>query len=406
MQNSGKTSAYPERRVVALLIETSNRYSRELLHGIHAWARDHGDWSLHLTEQGRGDGPPSWLRHWRGDGIIARLETPAAERAVRAVGTPVVNVSATGLAPEFPSVVSDSAQVTRLAAEHLLERGFRRFAFCGEARFAWSAKHQQNFAACLKKLGHDCAVFPSHPRDFKDWEVEQRKLARWLKSLPKPVGIMACYDIRGQQVLDVCRALGLSVPEEVGVIGQHNDDLLCDLCNPPLTSVIPNARLAGREAAQLLDRLMRGEKIPARAFNIPPLGVAVRQSTNIVALGDPRVAAAARFIEENPARNVSVDEMARLAGMSRTLLERQFRALLGCAPHEFLLRARLRRARELLAGGELTIAEVAERAGFSSPEYFSAVVRRHLHASPRQLRLKLRRESLAGASPAPQGGAG
>ena len=245
---------------VALLIETSNAYARELLHGIQSYARENRHWALHLTEQGRGETPPAWLRSWRGDGMIARVETKSVAEAVRQAAVPVVNVSAAELAPEFPTVISDSAAIARLAAEHLLERGFRHFGYCGDARFAWSARHGENFVRHLADAGFECAVFDSQPADAEDWEREQRKLARWLRSLPKPAGVMACYDIRGQQVLDVCRAVGVAVPDEVAVIGQHNDELLCDLCDPPLSSVIPNARRAGYEAAALLDRMMRGER--------------------------------------------------------------------------------------------------------------------------------------------------
>ena len=129
---------------MALLIETSNAYARELLHGIQSYARENRHWALHLTEQGRGETPPAWLRSWRGDGMIARVETKSVADAVRQAAVPVVNVSAAGLAPEFPTVISDSAAIARLAAEHLLERGFRHFGYCGDGRFAWSARHGGN----------------------------------------------------------------------------------------------------------------------------------------------------------------------------------------------------------------------------------------------------------------------
>ena len=375
---------------MALLIETSNAYARELLHGIQSYARENRHWALHLTEQGRGETPPAWLRSWRGDGMIARVETKSVAEAVRQAAVPVVNVSAAGLAPEFPTVISDSAAIARLAAEHLLERGFRHFGYCGDARFAWSARHGENFVRHLADAGFECEVFDSQPADAEDWEREQDKLTRWIRSLPKPAGVMACYDIRGQQVLDVCRAAGVAVPDEVAVIGQHNDELLCDLCDPPLSSVIPNARRAGYEAAALLDRMMRGKAKSPEVVLIEPVGVVTRQSTDVVAVSDPQISAAVRFIREHACERIGVEDARKVAVLSRTLFERRFRKLLGCAPYEQILKVRLAKARELLALTDLTLAEISERTGFSSPEYFSAALHKRLKTTPSELRRRLR----------------
>jgi LacI family transcriptional regulator len=391
MNKSKSMGAKGPRTAVALLIETSNRYTRELLHGIRAFMGQHGEWAIHLTEQGRGDLPPPWLANWKGDGIIARIENEAIELAVRAVGVPVVNVSAAGLAPDFPTVISDSAAVAELSSAHLVDRGFEHFGYCGDRRFRWSAAHGGNFAASLERRDYRCSVFASTPEHFADREGEHRRLAEWIKSLPKPVGIMACYDIRGQQVLAVCRQLGFQVPDEVAVIGQHNDELLCELCDPPLSSVIPNPRRAGYEAAALLHRMMRGQRVTARTYAIAPIGVATRQSTDTVALNDRQIATAVRFIREHACQGIDVQDVLRAVPMSRTLLERRFRIFLRRAPYEEILHQRLQRAQELLAGTDLPVADIAERAGFSSPEYLSAAFKRQIGMNPRAYRKQNRR---------------
>jgi LacI family transcriptional regulator len=372
--------------VVALLVETSNAFSRELLHGIRDWMRAHGSWAIHLSEQGRGNRPPSWLRSWRGDGIIARIETRRIADAVRACGAPVVSVSASGLAPEFATVISDSAGIARLAAEHLMERGLRLFGYCGDARFVWSTTHGRHFAAAVQARGFPCHVYPAAAGDCANRGREQRKLAAWLKKLPKPCGVMACYDIRGQQVLDVCRATGLRVPEEVAVIGQHNDELLCELCDPPLSSVVPNARRIGYVAAQTLDLLMRGRRIENPEVCIPPKGVVARQSTDLVAVDDPRLARAVRFLRAHAFEPIGVEEIARAAGMSRSLLERRFRPAFGDSPWNYVLRLRVDAARHLLLNTSLSLTEIAERTGFGTPEYFSAAFRKLTGSSPREAR--------------------
>lgn len=383
MPDRRKSSPRP---VVALLVETSNAFSRELLYGVRDWMQEHGSWAIHLSEQGRGSQPPNWLANWRGDGIIARIENETIASAVRGCGLPTVNVSASGLAPEFPAVTSDSAAITQQAATHLLECGLREFGYCGDARFPWSMIHGENLVTALRERGHTCHVFPSSSGDAANWRKEQAKLARWLKSLPKPVGVMTCYDIRGQEVLDVCRAIGLRVPEDVAVIGQHNDELLCELCDPPLTSVIPNARRVGLEAADLLDRLMRGRAVTRKRIEIPPVGIATRQSTDLVAVEDKRLAQAMRFIREHAYEVIGVDDIARVAGISRSLLEKKFREVFGRSPWDHVMQLRLRKAEQLLTQTRLSIAEIAESSGFGTAEYFSAAFRKLTGNSPRSAR--------------------
>jgi LacI family transcriptional regulator len=376
----------PARPVIALPIETSNAFSRQLLHGIRDWMRAHGSWSIRLSEQGRGGRPPDWLKDWHGDGIIARIETPEIEAAVLEARVPVVNVSASGLAPDVPAVISDSAAIAGLAARELFELGLRHFGYCGEARFAWSRRHGANFVEALERLGQTCDVLELPDKGEAGGDREEELLEDWLERLPKPVGVMACYDIRGRHVIDACRSAGLRVPEEVAVIGQHNDELLCELCDPPLSSVIPDARRVGYEAASLLDHLMRGGRAPRRVARIQPLGIATRQSTDIVAVEDPRLARAARFIRDHHGEGICVDEIARVSGLSRSLLEKKYRAAFGLPPWEHVLRLRVRSAETLLTRTNLTMAEIAERTGFGAPEYFSAAFRRLTGRPPSAMR--------------------
>lgn len=380
------------RRHVALIVETSNTYARDVLHGLRSWMREHEAWSIRLSEQGRGADVPPWLAGWTGHGILARVENEAIAAALQATGLPVVDVSAALPAAVFPRVVTDSDAVTRLAAEHLLERGFRHFAYCGEPRFHWSTRRAEFFSRHLARAGFGCDVYAPAPtgRRRAATEGEVAGIARWLKARPKPVGVLACYDIRGQQVLEACRLAGLRVPDEVAVMGVHNDDVLCDLCDPPLTSVIPNARRAGYVAAGLLDRMMRGRRVPVEVHAIEPIGVAARQSTDVVAVADAKVSAAVRFIREHATENIGVNDVLRAVPMARTLLERRFKQHLGCTPHEHIARTRLERVRALLATTELSVAEIAERTGFEHTEYLSVAFRRATGTTPRDYRRRHR----------------
>jgi LacI family transcriptional regulator len=388
-----------EAKKVALLIETSNRYGRDLLYGVRDWMRESEGWAVRFTEQARRAPLPSWLGDWRGDGIIARVDSPQSAKALKRTGLPVVDVSAERFASEFPRVSIDNIAVARLAAEHLAGKGFAHFAFCGDARFLWSRQRGAEFKRRLKEEGKRVVDFTSRVGKTGESgsDAENREIAEWLAKLPKPVGIFACYDGRAQQVLEACQLLGLHVPDEVAVLGVDNDEVLCDLCSPPLSSVQPNARRTGYEAAAMLARMMRGEKIVAAATQmVEPVRVVERQSSDVVSVADPKVAAALKFIRQHACEGVNMSDVLRAVPMSRTLLERKFKALLGHSPHRQLVRAKVERAKHLLVESEVSIAVVAELAGFESASYLSVVFRRETGESPYAFRMKHRTDRSRG----------
>jgi LacI family transcriptional regulator len=377
-------------RKVALLIETSNRYGRDLLYGVRDWMRESERWAIRFTEQGRRAPLPTWLKDWQGDGIIARVDSPQIAAALRRTRLPVVDVSAERYSSEFSRVSIDNGAVARLAAEHLATKGFLDFAYCGDRRFLWSRQRGVEFRRCLAEKGRRCVDFGEPAGTAKPGsDAEIRAIARWLKGLPKPVGVFACYDGRALQVLEACQLLGLHVPDQVAVLGVDNDELVCELANPPLSSVQPNARRSGYEAAALLARLMGGEKkAVAPTHQVQPVRVVERQSTDVVAVADVKVAAALKFIRRHACEGMDVGDVLRAVPMSRTRLEQKFKALLGHSPHRQLVQQRIARAKHLLAESKIAISEVAEQAGFDNASYLSVAFRRETGLSPFAYRAK------------------
>lgn len=369
---------------VALLVETSNTYARDLLRGIKSYMREHRPWSVYLAEHERGHAVPQWLHHWKGHGIIARIENDTIAKAILATKLPAVDVSFGLEHSPFPRVITDSLETTRLAAEHLLERGLRNFGYCGDNRYHWSRLRSGLFANHLQRAGFTCANFEgvSPARTGNDWAGEMEAISIWLRHLPKPVGVMACYDVRGQQVIEACRNLGLEIPDQVSVIGVHNDDLVCELCDPPLSSVIPNARRAGYEAAGILARMMEGEKIPPQRLLIAPVGIAARQSTDVAAVDDPQLSRAVRFIREHACEGITVEDVLKAVPMSRTVFERRFKHALHYTPHAHILAVRIKQVQSLLATTGLTLSAIAERTGFDHAEYMSVAFKRATGVSP------------------------
>jgi LacI family transcriptional regulator, galactose operon repressor len=358
--------------------------------GVAKFLREHYEWSVQTEEWRRTDGIPNWFRQWDGNGIIAWVETPEIAAIIQNLGVPAVDVRGSVSGCGLPLVDTDNQMVTKLAVEHFIERGFRHYAYCGFVGANYSDTRSRWFQKCLTQAGFTCSVYhpPDTSRNAQTLELEKRgmhsqdHLASWLQSLPKPVGIMACNDIRGQQLINICRRTGIVVPEEVAIIGVDNDSLLCELSNPPLSSVALDTLRTGYEVAALLERMMAGAKPPSGPVLIPPLGIITRRSTDMLATDDQRLAAGVRFLREHAFDRVTVNRIAREAGMCRSLFERKFAGLVGHSPKAEVMRLRLEKVKDLLTFTDWTLAHIADRTGFSSGQYLHTIFSKKMGVTP------------------------
>jgi LacI family transcriptional regulator len=377
------------------------------LHGIAEYVRVNGPWSIYLEGRRLGDAPPAWLKHWNGDGIIARVENHKIAQAIRERGVPAVDLRGRLPALDMPAILTDDEAVTRLAAEHLLERGFRQFAYCGFVGANYSDERSRVFDRLIGEAGFACSTYqpPEPVRAAGTEQTEQRgffyeeDVAQWLRKLPKPVGLMACNDIRGQQVLNTCREVGIAVPDELAVLGVDNDDVMCDLCDPPLSSVVPNTRKIGYEAAALLDKLMAGEPPPRETLFVQPLGLVVRRSTDVLAIEDRDTAAAVRFIRDHACNGITVADVVARVPLSHKSLEARFRKLLGRSLKAEIIRVQLERVKQLLAETEFSQKQIADQAGFKHPEYLSALFKNKTGQTPGQYRALAQQRKLGRQTP-------
>jgi LacI family transcriptional regulator len=378
---------------VALLIETSNAYARGLLEGVAQHLHEQGMWSVVLPERGRGDPVPGWLRGWNGDGIIVRAESRGVARAVAASRLPAVDLSAAGLLPGAPWVHSDVRAEAQAGFAHLWDRGYRRLGFCGVTEYQWAEWQRDRFVGLAREVGCECSDFvrPLRSANAAGWTAGQRALAHWLRRLRKPVGIFACFDVLGQQVLDACRTAGIRVPDDVAVVGVDNDPLRCGLSDPPLSSVVPDTRRVGYVAARILRQMMSGARVPPEPHLVAPLGVVARRSSDALAIEDPDVSAAVRYIREHACEPMNVKQVMDNVPISRRALESRFRKLLGRSPHDEILRCRIERAKQLLSETELPVKAVADRVGVGNSEYLSVLFRRLEGCTPIDFRRKHRR---------------
>jgi LacI family transcriptional regulator len=372
--------ARPHRPRVALLLETTRSYGRNVLRGIGDYARVHGSWIFHLPSEMPVTGVPS-REQWRGDGIIAqpRQDQGFLKQLVEC-GIPVVSLSGPPGSGGLPAVRANQDAVAELALNHFRERGFTRYAYCGAPRDKIWPGTGELFRKLAEAGGYTCDVYqPAYEKEARTLRLNL--LARWLKPLPKPIALLARDDLRAREVLDACRLAGLHVPEEIAVLGVNDDELICEMADPPLSSVMHNARRIGYEAAAMLDRLMQRKQVVADIV-VDPLGVKTRQSTDLLAIEDPEVAVAVRFIREHACEGIRVDDVLDQVALSRRALEKRFRAAVGRPPHVEIRRAQLERVKELLTGSDYKLEKIAEVTGFSSAQYLAGLFRRIMHMTP------------------------
>lgn len=360
---------------VALIIETSKQFGRSLIVGVAQYLKAHGPWSIFIEERGIEDPVPRWLRDWDGDGIIARVNHDEMARSLLATKVPVVNVRQYHCTVKMPSVFEDDVHLCRLALSHFAEHRFQTFAYCGWPHIEWSVQRGVNFLRVVREAGlGECLCYAPRrsAEQMPPWEQEQEDVAAWLQALPKPVAILAANDVRGVQVLDACRRINLPVPEQCAVLGVDNELMLCDLADPPLSSIDQDEERIGYEAAALLDRMMRGESAPREPLYIKPLGVVGRTSTDSVAVKDADVAKALRFIRMHACDRISIDDVAAHACLSRRVLQRRFKELLAHSPLEEVLSVQLARVQQMLSETDLKLHSIAERTGFTYVGHLSS----------------------------------
>jgi len=378
----------PRRPHVALLVETSLASGRDILRGITRYVREHEPWSLYIEPRGLDTDLPGWLAQWKGDGIIARVQSPAMAARIRATGIPAVDVL--GEVPDsgLPLVHADDPRIAGLAVEHLRERGFRHLAFVGLEARSWSIARREAFRRLAGPPDRHFFEFPAH---HMAWEDLVDRLAGWIQALPRPVGVMLASDQLGPAFLEACRRAGAVAPGEVAVLGVDDDSALCEVCDPPLSSVRGGHEGVGYEAAARLAAWMAGEAPGPGPWWIPPEGVTTRLSTEVVAIRDSQVARALRLIRDHATTGLDVEAVARQVGLSRSVLQRRFREHLDTTVHDEILAARTRRACDLLAGTDLSLAEIAQRCGFRHQEYLGHVLKTRMGVTPLRYR-KLHRQ--------------
>lgn len=373
-----------EPKSVAVCIDTRDGAGRRRLRGAAQYAQQHA-WRMMLVRR-RGQEAAREVTRLRPDGIIAYIADEMLVDAAGRLSAPLVDtaISEVGV---LMSVSLDNREVGRMAAESLSRLALKHFAYCGVRGKRASAERQAYFAGHLQPLGFTVAAFS---QSIAEGESRMKPLTSWLESLPKPVGILTFDDKLGERVLTACHWANLAVPEQVAVLGIGNDDLISKLTWPPLSSIDVPAERIGFEAADILHRAMAGLPIEAPQRKIPPTGVTLRGATALLAVEDPLVESAARYIRGHAGEAIGVEHIARFLGVSRRTLDRRFAHALGRSAHEELAAIRMENARALLSESQASVARIATACGFLTAASFSRAFHRQIGCWPVEYRSRVR----------------
>ena len=377
------------KRHVAVVIDFNWPFKRhyEIFAGIREFAEKHGDWTFDL-----GNFPDYEIAHGKHyDGMVGRIGNDCHLAALKA-RIPVVNTWIDSpAADKMPGVQFDSRAIGRMAAEHLIVRGFRRLAHFGYKASVDSKLHYQGMCEVAREHGYPCIRHSTNPWfgiNANNWwkfvENVKRVQDRW----EAPQGLAVPYDELGHAVSAICRSAGWEIPEQLALVSCGNDLPICNASNPALSSIDRGDWKCGFEAARMLDDLMRGKKPPLEILMIPLKELVVRKSSDIHAVSDPRVARALSYMVRDSSAKLSVQDIAQFAGVGRQTLERGFQTHLGRTINEELIRLRISKLKRLLVGSEESIKELSTKVGFGTTANMFPMFKRHTGMTPKEYREK------------------
>ena len=374
---------------VLLLFDTSGAASRRTLKGIATYSKLHGPWvffreppfyvasTFGLTRITRKLPNP---KTWDVDGVIAHIPHTKHWRKIVPKNVPaIISLYTVVKSRDFCNFVTDDVEIGRMAAEYFIGKNFRNFAFFGYRNICWSQTRGNSFFETLAKAGfmaHTLTQSGLESMNTRSKRSGRSELGEWLCSLPKPLALMACNDDRALDVCDACKTMGLHIPHDVAVLGVDNDDLACELANPPLSSIAVNNERAGYEAAALLDQLMSGKNGDNKHITAIPTHIVTRQSTDIFAVADPEVVNALNFVQQHSTEDIHVDDVVRAVPLSRRVLESRFRKTVGRSILSEIRQARVQQVVQMLVETNLPISEIAKSLSYSGVEHIARYFRR------------------------------
>jgi len=385
---------------ITLVIDLSGAPGRNLMRGIARYARLYGPWQLNHVWWDFYESSPkkaSFLENLKknlrnSDGVIMR--EPYAVDFIKNLEIPTVIASAIRdeEVSTKPTILTNSQTIGKMGADYFINKGFKNLAFCGLKQMLWSEHRQNYFEQTARKVGLEIFKYSfTYPHREGSRDTKLDLIAKWVRRLPKPIGIMACNDLCGKFIVDSCRRNSIAVPQDVAVLGVDNDDILCDLTYPSLSSIELSTEKGGFDAAALLDKIIKKAEVDTKTIVIEPVRVQERQSTDIIAVDDRIVLDVLSFIKNNSHRPLQVTDILNEFNISRRSLYTKFSESIGTSIYEQIRKTRIEKICKMLTETNKSIKEIAIELGFNSIDHIARFFRKEKGITPTRYRNKYRR---------------
>jgi LacI family transcriptional regulator len=379
---------------IIILADFSEEYFKKILLGVVRYSKENGTWVFcrmpaYYRETLGIDSILKWAREWNATGMLVQINNDNDSETLSKAGFPVIAQDFMERFSNLPNITGDYYNTGRIGAEYFMNKGFNHFAFYGFPNFVWSRERGEGFSKYLESKGKKVSFYENdHSYEPNLWYYKASKLSQWLSELPKPVAIMACDDNRGQHITEACKLAGIKIPEEVAILGVDNDELICELSDPPLSSISLDAEKGGYEAAKLLDMLMHDPNSNYSDVIVSPLQVITRQSTDIYATPDIEISRSLKFIHQNCDRNLLVTDVLEVVALSRRAFEIRFKKVTGVSVYQYYLKLRIDRLARRLIETDKPVNEIAIDLGFNEFNNLSRMFKQIKGCSPLEYRKK------------------
>ena len=379
---------------ILLLIDFSEEYGRALLRGITRYSQHHGSWSFckmppFVREKYGMDGILKFAKEWQAQGIVAQLYNTLEIQKLVDSGICIIAQDFKERFTDFPNITSDYEKTGVMAAEYFLSKGYQHFTFYGFNDFVWSRERATGYTKRLQQAGFEVHRFNSPQKNKHQlWYFRQSPLSEWLKQLPKPMALFACDDNQANHIVEACNLAGIRVPDEVAILGVDNDEMVCNMSNPPTSSICLDTENAGYKVAELMENMIlkNGDSFPD--IIVESTTVISRQSTDIFAINDNEVLKALQFIRKNIAKKIQVSDVIKVVALSRRAIEKRFMGTIGRSIYQEILFRKMERSAQMLLQTKYNILDVAIHCGFDDDKNFARMFQKYHQLTPLQYRKK------------------
>ncbi|MCG8306133.1 MAG: DNA-binding transcriptional regulator [Cytophagales bacterium] len=380
---------------IILLTDFGEQYGTNLLKGVTRYSQEHGPFVFcrmptYYRETRGMEGILKWAKEWKANGIFGQFYNNSNLDLLMDAGIAVVAQDFKERFTNVPNLTGDYIKAGQMGAEYFLRKGYEHFAFYGFKNIVWSRERAQGFEQRLAREGHTVHYF-EHRRQIKSrelWFYKPSALSKWLKSLPKPIAIMSCDDNQGVQITEACRLTNIRIPEEVAVLGVDNDEMLCNLSDPPLSSIGLDTVVGGYETARLLHTMIKTKNQQYYDLVVEPTQIVTRNSTDIYATNDEHISTALKYIHNNMDKNLKVEDVLQQVPLSRRSLEKRFQKVTGHPVYEYIFKLRIEKFTEKLLDTDLTIFEIAVDLGLNDSKNIARQFRQVKGCTPLEYRKK------------------